>query len=118
MTRPERPASPERPETPAAPERPGAPQRPAAPGGAATVTARRRRQSDLNGVPVARSTIPTCLILGVLLPTLGLIRLASDEASAWHFGPDALGWLLIFCGLILLAAGAMLMRFVAHRLGA
>ena len=66
----------------------------------------------------ARTTIPTCIVLGVLLTLIGLIRLLAGEGSAWQFGEPSIGWFLLLCGLIAIGGAVLLMRFVVHRLPA
>jgi hypothetical protein len=111
----ERPSRPDQPLQPTRPSRPAAPDRPSAPV-AAPARSRSRPAKPAAGVEAARTTIPTCLVLGTLLPILAIIRFVAPEGSGWSAGPAALTWLMLFVGIIAMLGAVLLIRFVSNQL--
>ena len=91
------------------PDRPPAPTaRPSAPAGA------RSRRAEAPGVAAARTTIPTCIVLGLLLPVLGIVAFALPETSALKPTGNALPIGLLVLGVGAAVAAAVLMAHVAR----
>lgn len=96
------------------PKRPATPpRRPTVPAGAARRSV--RRPSVRGGVEVARATIPTCLVLAALLPTLGGVWFALPTTSSLKVGEAPLAVAMICGGLGAAVAAVILMAHVARR---
>jgi hypothetical protein len=91
---------------------------PSGDGAAAGLGRRRRQKRERAPVVLARATIPSAIVLAVLLPAMGIgwFLLPGDAPLKVGEAPMAIG--LAASGPVFALAAAILMRFVAKRLHA